>query len=27
VMPPDQTVWLENPATVCLQQMIEEFGL
>ncbi len=27
VMPADQTVWLENPATVCLQQMIEEFGL
>ena len=27
VMPPDQTVWLENPATVCLQQMTEEFGL
>lgn len=27
LMPADQTVWLENPATVCLQQMIEEFGL
>jgi len=27
LMPADQTVWLENPATVCLQQMTEEFGL
>jgi len=27
VMPADQTIWLENPATVCLEQMMEEFGL
>ena len=26
-LPPDHTIWLENPATVCLQQMIEELGL
>jgi len=26
-MPADHTIWLENPATVCLQQMIEELGL
>jgi aminoglycoside phosphotransferase (APT) family kinase protein len=26
-MPADQTIWLENPATVCLQQMTEELGL
>lgn len=26
-MPADQTIWLENPATVCLRQMIEEFAL
>jgi aminoglycoside phosphotransferase (APT) family kinase protein len=26
-MPADQTIWLENPATVCLGQMLEELGL
>jgi aminoglycoside phosphotransferase (APT) family kinase protein len=26
-LPADQTIWLENPATVCLQQLFEEHGL
>jgi aminoglycoside phosphotransferase (APT) family kinase protein len=26
-LPADQTIWLENPATDCLQQLIEEHGL
>ena len=23
-MPPDQTIWLENPATTCLEQLLDE---
>jgi aminoglycoside phosphotransferase (APT) family kinase protein len=26
-LPADQTIWLENPATVCLQQLFEEHGI
>ena len=26
-LPADQTIWLENPATVCLQQLFEENGI
>jgi aminoglycoside phosphotransferase (APT) family kinase protein len=26
-LPADQTIWLENPATVCLQQLFDEHGL
>jgi hypothetical protein len=23
-LPPDQTIWLDNPSTVCLAQMLAE---
>ncbi len=26
-LPPDQTIWLDNPASTCLGQMLAEFGI